>query len=91
MWFDVPVLAYSRAATPETLGDAGMTFESKEDLRAVARLAKLLTRGDEHLRRRIIAAGRVRREAFAPASVHLILDKLIARMESLSRRAEEVA
>jgi glycosyltransferase involved in cell wall biosynthesis len=91
MWFDVPVLAYSRAATPETLGDAGMTFESKEDLRAVARLAKLLTRDDEHLRRRIIAAGRVRREAFAPASVHLILDQLIARMESLSRRAEEVA
>jgi len=91
MWFDVAVLAYSRAATPETLGDAGMTFDSKDDLRAVARLAKLLTRDDEHLRRRIIAAGRVRREAFAPASVHVILDQLIARMENLSRRAEEVA
>jgi len=81
MWFDVPVLAYSRTATPETLGAAGITFDSKADLRAAATLAKLLTRDDENLRRRTIAAGRVRREAFTPASVHLILDDLIARME----------
>ncbi|HZG53694.1 MAG TPA: glycosyltransferase, partial [Pyrinomonadaceae bacterium] len=80
MWFDVPVLAYSNTATPETLGAAGVTFDSKADLRAVASLAKLLTRDDD-LRRRAIAAGRLRREAFTPASVHLILDDLIARME----------
>lgn len=95
MWFDVPMLAYRSTATPETLGEAGMTFESKDDLRAVAMLAKLLTPGggDESLRRSIIAAGRVRREAFTPASVHSILDKLIARMENLNlqRREEEVA
>jgi len=95
MWFDVPVLAYRSTATPETLGEAGITFESKDDLRAVAMLAKLLTRrgGDEDLRRRTIAAGRARRAAFTPASVHVILDKLIARMENLNRqrRAQEVA
>jgi len=91
MWFDVPVLAYRSTATPETLGEAGITFESKDDLRAVAMLAKLLTRrgGDEDLRRRTIAAGRVRRAAFTPASVHVILDKLIARMENLNRQRRE--
>ena len=91
MWFDVPVVAYSSTATPETLGEAGVTFDSKEDLRAAATLAKLLTRDDENLRRRTIAAGRRRREAFTPASVYLILDDLIARMERLTaepRRAE---
>jgi glycosyltransferase involved in cell wall biosynthesis len=91
MWFDVPVLAYRSTATPETLGDAGATFESKDDLRATATLAKLLTRDDEDLRGRIIAAGRVRREAFTPARVHSILDELLARLESLSARREEVA
>ncbi|HYO99153.1 MAG TPA: glycosyltransferase [Pyrinomonadaceae bacterium] len=95
MWFDVPVLAYSRTATPETVGAAGVTFDDKAELRAVAALAKLLTRGggdDADLRRRTVAAGRVRREAFTPASVHLILDELIARMERSTvepqRRAE---
>jgi glycosyltransferase involved in cell wall biosynthesis len=90
MWFDVPVLAYSRTATPETLGAAGVVFDSKDDLRATATLAKLLTRDDKDLRRRTVAAGRARREAFTPASVHLILYELIARMESSTtlRRAE---
>jgi glycosyltransferase involved in cell wall biosynthesis len=91
MWFDVPVLAYARTATPETIADAGVTFASKEDLRHVAALAKLLTRDDENLRRRTIAAGRVRREAFMPARVHSILDELLARMESVSVQREEVA
>lgn len=91
MWFDVPVLAYKSTATPETLGDAGVTFDSKDDLRHAATLAKLLTRDDKDLRERTIAAGRVRREAFTPARVHLVLDELLARMESLSARREEVA
>ena len=92
MWFDVPVLAYRSAAVPETLGEAGLAFDGKDDLRAVARLAKLVTRDDEPLRRRIIAAGRARREAFTSASVHSILDELLARLESShGRRSEEVA
>jgi glycosyltransferase involved in cell wall biosynthesis len=93
MWFDVPVAAYRSAATPETIGDAGVTFERKDDLRAVASLVKLLTRDDENLRRRTIAAGRERREAFTPARVHLILEELLARMERsrAGRLAQEVA
>ncbi|HYG09054.1 MAG TPA: glycosyltransferase, partial [Pyrinomonadaceae bacterium] len=92
MWFDVPVVAYRSAAVPETLGEAGLMFDGKDDLRAVARLAKLVTRDDENLRRRTIAAGRARREAFTPASVQLVLDELIKRMESCAgRRREEVA
>jgi glycosyltransferase involved in cell wall biosynthesis len=86
MWFDVPVLAYRSAAVPETLGEAGLMFDRKDDLRAVARLAKLVTRDDENLRRRALAAGRARREAFTPASVRPILDELIARMESAAGR-----
>jgi glycosyltransferase involved in cell wall biosynthesis len=94
MWFDVPVLAYRSTATPETLGHAGVTFDSKDDLRAVATLAKLLTRDEEHLRRRTIAAGRDRREDFTPARVHTVLEELLARMERslhAKRSREEVA
>jgi glycosyltransferase involved in cell wall biosynthesis len=93
MWFDVPVVAYRSAAVPETLGEAGLMFDRKDDLRAVAALAKLVTRDDETLRRRAIAAGRARREAFTPASVRRILDELLARMESCAgqRRRVEVA
>jgi glycosyltransferase involved in cell wall biosynthesis len=94
MWFDVPVLAYRSAAVPETLGEAGVTFDRKDDLRAVAALAKLVTRDDDALRRRTVEAGRARREAFTPARVRVILDDLIARMESSAagrRRVEEVA
>jgi glycosyltransferase involved in cell wall biosynthesis len=92
MWFDVPVVAYRSAAVPETLGEAGVMFDRKDDLRAVARLVKLVTRDDKSLRRRTIAAGRARREAFTPASVHSILDELIERMRSsAARRGEEVA
>ncbi|HEX9919057.1 MAG TPA: glycosyltransferase, partial [Pyrinomonadaceae bacterium] len=82
MWFDVPVLAYGSAAVPETLGEAGVTFDRKDDLRAVAALAKLITRDDDALRRRAVAAGRARREAFTPASVHSILDELVARIRN---------
>ncbi|HZG53757.1 MAG TPA: glycosyltransferase [Pyrinomonadaceae bacterium] len=96
MWFDVPVVAYRSAAVPETLGEAGLLFDRKDDLRAAARLAKLVTRDDDALRRRIVAPGRTRREAFTPAGVEPILYELIARMESAAglrrrRRREEVA
>ncbi|HEX8457236.1 MAG TPA: glycosyltransferase [Pyrinomonadaceae bacterium] len=96
MWFDVPVLAYESTAVAETLGDAGLLFDDKDDLRAVAALAKLLTRDDAQMRRRLVEAGRARREAFTPASVERVLDELIARLESFdarghTERAAEVA
>ena len=55
---DVPVLAYSAAAVPETLGGAGVQFAPK-DLEYVAELAAALTYDDD-LRAEVIAGQRRR-------------------------------
>ena len=80
MWFDVPVLAYNSSAVPETLGDASMMFNSKEDLTSVAALAKLLVR-DGVLREKVIRAQRKRRMDFLPEKVLSGLDAIITLME----------
>lgn len=80
MWFDVPVLAHKNAVVQETLGDAGIMFNSKDDLISVAALAKLLVR-DEDLRGKVLRAQRKRREDFLPDVVWSSLDDLIRRME----------
>ena len=81
MWFDVPILAYKSSAVPETLGEAGMLFTSKDDLLQVAALAKLLVR-DTSLRMKILAAQRKRRVHFLPEVVWEKLDMLLEQMES---------
>lgn len=63
MWFDVPVLAYSSTAVPETLGEAGLMFNSKNDLVKVAALAKILAK-DDVLRSKVINMQRKRRKYF---------------------------
>lgn len=63
MWFDVPILAYSSTAVPETLGEAGLMFNAKNDLVQVAALAKILTK-DDVLRSKVITMQRKRREYF---------------------------
>ena len=80
MWFDVPVLAYKSSAVPETLGDASMMFNAKEDMTSVAALAKLLVR-DQELREKVLRAQRKRRVDFLPEKVLPKLDALIALME----------
>ena len=80
MWFDVPILAYKSSAVPETLGEAGIMFTSKEDLVSVAALAKLMVRDDE-IRGKVLRAQRRRRRAFLPESVWPKLNELIAKME----------
>jgi len=80
MWFDVPVLAYKSSAVPETLGDASIMFNTKEDVTSVAALAKLLVR-DEELREKVLRAQRKRRIDFLPEKVLPKLDALIAMME----------
>ncbi|MDT7602612.1 MAG: hypothetical protein QOF61_609 [Acidobacteriota bacterium] len=82
MWFDVPVLARGGTAVNSTLGDAGLVFDSDMDAPRVARLAYDLARGDASLRRRIIEAQRLRREAFTPAAVRPLLDDLVRHMET---------
>ena len=63
MWFDVPVLAFSCTAVPETMADAGLLFDDKTDPKASAALAYHLV-NDASLRSAIVAAQQRRREAF---------------------------
>ncbi|MBA4367468.1 MAG: group 1 glycosyl transferase [Desulfobacterium sp.] len=80
MWFDIPVLSFKSTAVPETLGDAGILFNSKDDLIHVAALAKLMVR-DDKIRDLVLNAQRQRRNAFLPEAVWPQLDRLIQKME----------
>ncbi len=74
MAMDVPVLAYSAAAVPETLGGAGLAFAPK-DLEVAAEMLGALVY-DEPLRRQVIAGQRRRLSAFH-------IDHLAPRLQSL--------
>ena len=65
MWWDVPVLAYKSAAVAETMGQGGILFDDKSDLRRVAALAKRMV-CDPALRELVLAAQRQRRQDFLP-------------------------
>jgi glycosyltransferase involved in cell wall biosynthesis len=82
MWFDIPVLAYKSSAVPETLGDAGLMFTSKDNLVKVAALAKLLVR-DEQLRAKVLKAQRKQRNSYLPEVVQDKLSNLVSRMEDI--------
>jgi glycosyltransferase involved in cell wall biosynthesis len=81
MWFDVPVLALSATAVPETMGDAGVLYPRTEQLSQVAELAYRLTQETEE-RRAVINAQRLRRLAFTPEGVWPVLARLIDRVTS---------
>lgn len=91
MWFDLPVLARRGTAVTGTLGDAGALYEPDATPPQIARLAYALTHGDEDLRRRTVAAQRLRREAFTPAAMSPVLESLVRRMVSAHARRSEVA
>jgi glycosyltransferase involved in cell wall biosynthesis len=76
---DVPVLAYSAAAVPETLGGAGVQFAPK-DLEYAAELLGALA-FDEDLRTRVIAGQRRRLADFSDARLER---ELASVMSSLS-------
>jgi L-malate glycosyltransferase len=78
MLMRVPVLAYSAAAVPHTLGGAGVQFKEKR-LAEVAELAHALAH-DEELRAQVLAGQDRRLEAFAPERV---LGSLRSYVESL--------
>ena len=80
MWFDIPVLAYKSSAVPETLGEGGLMFTSKENLVQVAALAKLLIRNPQ-LREKVLNAQKKRRQFFLSSNLALDLDRLISKME----------
>jgi len=79
MWFDVPVIAFHSSAVPDTLGCAGLTFNSKSDLVNLAALAFLLV-SDSDFRAPVIAAQRRQRERFLPQRVLPILSELVSRL-----------
>lgn len=80
MWFDIPVLAYKSSAIPETLGEAGLIFNTKEDLVQVAALAKLLIH-DQKLRINVNYYQNKRRNNFLPSKIQIKINQLITKME----------
>jgi glycosyltransferase involved in cell wall biosynthesis len=91
MWFDVPVVARRGTAVTETLGDAGLVYEPDASHTEIARLAHGLAREDENLRRHVIAAQRLHREAFTPAALSPVIDDLVRRMEESCATRVEIA
>lgn len=82
MWFDVPVLAFKSSAIPETLGRAGVLFNSKDSLLEVAALAHLLV-SNASFQTMVLAAQQERRQDFLPERVLPILDNLLLRMQAV--------
>jgi glycosyltransferase involved in cell wall biosynthesis len=80
MWFDIPILAYASTAVPETLGEGGILFTTKEDLITVAALAKILV-GDGGLRTKVINAQRRRINDFSLDNVHQKISAMAMKME----------
>ncbi len=77
---DVPILAYSAAAVPDTLGGAGVQFAPK-DLEVAAELLGELAFNDE-LRARIIAGQRERLADFGDARIIRELTSLLGAARS---------
>ena len=80
MWFDVPILAYKSSAVPETLHQAGMMFNDKNDLTSIAALANLLVK-NKKLRLNVLKSQRKRREDFLPHVIWPKFDHIIKQME----------
>jgi glycosyltransferase involved in cell wall biosynthesis len=64
MWFDIPIVAYKNQTSAFFAEDSSIIFTSKDDLLAVAALAKIVT-SDEALRESIVAGQRRQRERFS--------------------------
>ena len=75
---DVPILAYSAAAVPDTLGGAGVQFAPK-DLEQVAELAGALA-FDDTLRANVIAGQRRRLQDFGDARITRDLTGFLQRL-----------
>jgi glycosyltransferase involved in cell wall biosynthesis len=78
MKFDVPILALSRAAVPETLGEAGILFDSVNALEIARKVAGVLQ--DKEMRERMIARGRKRLEYFDPERWRFVFRVLLEQM-----------
>jgi glycosyltransferase involved in cell wall biosynthesis len=79
---DVPVMAYSSTAVPDTLGGAGVQFSPK-DLEFAAELLGELAYNDS-LRRQVIAGQRKRLADFGDVRIRRDLELLIAAPQARS-------
>ena len=79
MAMDVPVLAYSAAAVPDTLGGAGVQFSPK-DLEHAAELLGILA-FDDDVRDPVLDSQRVRLTHFSDATIRQRLDLMIASIQ----------
>ncbi len=86
MWFDVPVLALSASAVPETMGTAGVLYAGDEELSKVAQRAHQLTH-DEGARQAAISIQRRRRLDFTPSASWSKLEALVERLTVLQALA----
>jgi len=73
---DVPILAYSAAAVPETLGGSGVQFTPK-DMEYAAELLGVLT-FDDQLRAQVIAGQRKRLADFSDARLEKAISGVVA-------------
>jgi glycosyltransferase involved in cell wall biosynthesis len=73
---DVPIMAYAAAAVPDTLGGAGVLFETK-DLEYAAELLGALA-FDDDLRAKVIAGQRRRLADFGDARIVRELERILA-------------
>jgi len=67
MFFDVPIIAYSSSAIPETLGETGILLHEKDPLVTAGVMNKVLT--DNNLRDSIIEKQRMRLEDFSYSKI----------------------
>ncbi|MDH3327867.1 MAG: glycosyltransferase [Desulfobulbaceae bacterium] len=79
MWFDIPVFAYKSSAVPETLGEGGLLFTDKQNLKELAVAARLLIH-DPDVHSRILSGQQQRRKAFLPEVIEPKLDAFVRGM-----------
>jgi glycosyltransferase involved in cell wall biosynthesis len=77
MFFDLPVLASTAGAIPETLGEAGLMIEDEAESWEIAALVEAVL-GDDGIRAALLEAQRMRRCAFLPAATGIPLRAAIA-------------
>jgi glycosyltransferase involved in cell wall biosynthesis len=73
MSFDVPVVAFSSSALPETVGDAGILLPDKDPVLVATAVDRVMT--DDALRTQLVEAGRRRVDHFSlPNTSQVMLD-----------------
>lgn len=76
MQFDLPIVAYGATAVRETMGEAGVVLNDKEDPEAIAALIRIVI-GDAGLREQMLVTQRRRREDFDASKTLRLFDAYI--------------